>query len=132
MGFQEGARGVRAVNLESLDSAAVLRRQSHVMEPRARIEQLPVKAQQASQRCKIVNPTRMVEQQFRLGIANKFGDLPAQLGIGDADRVDLGHHHVPSDLIVDVTNACAIPFRGSRTRRVRIFADTIPSRQNLR
>lgn len=39
----------------------------------------------------------------RLGIANKLADLSAQLSIGDADGVDLGHANTPLDLIEDVT-----------------------------
>jgi len=126
MGFQEGACGIRAVHLESLGSAAVLRRQAHVMKHRARVEQLPVEGQappKASQRREIIDPTRMVEEQLRLGLANKLGDLAAQLGIGDADRVDLGHESAPLDLIVDVTQ---------RLRCVRMLTEAIPSWQNLR
>jgi hypothetical protein len=43
MGLQEVARGIRAVDLEALGLAAVLARQAHVVEHRARVEQLPIK-----------------------------------------------------------------------------------------
>jgi hypothetical protein len=35
----------------------------------------------------------MVEQQLRLGIADKLSDLPAQLAVGDADRFNLCHEN---------------------------------------
>ena len=44
---QEVARGVRAVHLETLIGAAVLRRQPHVVKHRARIEQFGIERQAA-------------------------------------------------------------------------------------
>jgi hypothetical protein len=80
VGFQEVARGVRAVDLKALGSAAVPGGQAHVVEHRAGVQQLSVELQatpQAGQRAKIINPTRMVEEQFRLGITDQLGDLLA-------------------------------------------------------
>ena len=91
VGLQEVARGVGAVDLEALGPAAVPGCQAHVVEHRAGIEQLAVERQaapQAGQRAEVVDPTRMVEEQVRLGIADKLGDLLAQLAVGDADPFD--------------------------------------------
>src|SRR5258708_40045030 len=98
-GLQEVARGVRAVDLEALGSAAVPACQAHVVEHRAGVEQLAVELQatpQAGQRAKIVNPARIVEEQFRLGITDKLRDLLAQLAVGDADPFDRRHGAIPS------------------------------------
>lgn len=59
MRFQEGARGVGAVDLKTLGLAAVLTGQAHIVEHRAHVEQLPVKAQappQTGQRSKVIDP----------------------------------------------------------------------------
>jgi len=96
VGLQECAGGVRAVDLEALGLAAVLACQAHVVEHRAGVEQLPVKAQpppHAGQRSEIINPTGMVEQQLWLGITDKLSDLLAQLAVGDADCFDLCHEN---------------------------------------
>jgi hypothetical protein len=66
------------------------------VEHRAGVEQLAVELQatpQAGQRAKIINPTRMVEEQFRLGITDQLGDLLAQLAVGDASIVVMGLYH---------------------------------------
>jgi hypothetical protein len=41
------------------------------------------------------NPTPMVEEQLRLGITHKLGDLLAQLSVGDADHFDHCHDNMP-------------------------------------
>src|SRR5262249_44410436 len=60
VGLEEVARRVCAVDFESLGLTPVLRREPHVMEHRATIEQLTIELQsatQAGQRTKTIDPT---------------------------------------------------------------------------
>jgi hypothetical protein len=69
VGLQEVARDVRVVDLEALGWAAVPRRQPHVMEHGAGIEQFAVERQpasQASQRAKAIDPTSSVIRRHSL------------------------------------------------------------------
>ena len=61
------------------------------MEHRPDVEQLQVRLQSAAaalQRAEQEHPPGMVEQQVVFGVANEFGDLPHQRGVGDGDAGD--------------------------------------------
>src|SRR5258706_16107649 len=70
---QEIAGGVRAIDLEALLSAAVLRGKAQVMEHRSRIQKLRIESQVAvlsGQRTEIINPARVMEEQRRCRVAD--------------------------------------------------------------
>ena len=95
MTAQEVARGMGAVHLEALVAAAVARHQADVVEHRAGIEQFRIEfqaAMNAGERAEMIDAARMVEQQFRFGVADIFGDGARQLAVGNGGGFALQGH----------------------------------------
>jgi hypothetical protein len=88
MASQEVSGGICAVDLETLVRAAVLMRQAHVMEHRARIKQFGIESEFptfAGQRSPVKDAARMVKQQRRLGIVHQLHYLAGELAVGNPD-----------------------------------------------
>ena len=91
---EEITRGIRAVDFESLDLAAVLMGQPHVVEHRASIKQLRIEFQfvtLARQSAPVINTARMVKQKWRLGIPYQLGYFASELAVGNSNsrKVDI-------------------------------------------
>src|SRR6266851_183512 len=88
---EEVAGGVRAVNLEAFDGAAVCRAQPHVVKHRPRIEKLAIELETtmlSGERTPVIDAARMMEQQPRLGIPDELRDLTSESTVGNADSFD--------------------------------------------
>jgi hypothetical protein len=88
---QEVARSICAVDLETLVGAAVPRRQPHVVEHGAGIEQFGIELQAAMPTCQgpeVVDAAGVMKQQRRFRIPHHLGDLSGQLAVGDCHPFD--------------------------------------------
>ena len=81
---QEGASGVRTIDLKAFVCAAVCRGQAHVMKHCPGVEQFRIELQAAAvtgKRSPVIYPARMMKQQIRLGIPDELSYLTGELGI---------------------------------------------------
>ena len=81
------------------------------MKHRARIEQLAIELETmllSGERGQVIDPARMVEQQRRLGIPDKLGDLTGEAGLGNADSFDRN--------VFSAANVIALLLRASLVR----------------
>src|SRR6267142_6498119 len=88
---EEIAGGVCAVDFEAFMSAAVRRRQAHVVEHGTRIEKFAIELQRATlsgKRTPVVDAARMVKLQCGLGLTDECCDLTGEATVGNADSFD--------------------------------------------
>src|ERR1700687_4038367 len=86
--LQEFTGSICAVNLEAFLRGAVLMRQAHVVEHRARIKQFGIESQSATlacQRAPVINAARMVKQQRRFGIPHQLRYFARELAVRNYD-----------------------------------------------
>ncbi|MGY4483443.1 hypothetical protein ACVWWR_002634 [Bradyrhizobium sp. LM3.2] len=91
MATQERARGVRAVDLEPLVLAAMVRHQADVVKHGAGVKQFAVECQSAADaryRAELVDAAGMVEEQVGFGVADVFGDGTRQPAVGNDGGLD--------------------------------------------
>src|ERR1700719_4433211 len=86
MASQKVASRIRAIHLEALICAGVLRGEAHVMEHGAGIKKFGIKAETATlagERAPVIDAARVMEQQRWLGIPDEFRYFPRELAIGN-------------------------------------------------
>ena len=99
MGIEEAARGIGAVDLESLLEVHVALDHPEVVVHRRDVEQFRIgvlTAQLPVQHAEQIGPPRMVIQQRRFGLTDEVRRLSAHLRVGNGDACDgLGHDRSP-------------------------------------